>query len=143
MICAPHPSRLPASCCIVEVVNGGLGRSVRGLSSIDLTVNGVAFKLSTKPRAPASSSRRIFARDFSFTAPSAPKSDVAATRLPSTSRRRALKPRAVTAARSHQADEIKAIRSRSFSTIKRVATDCTRPAEIRGITFFHNTGDKR
>jgi hypothetical protein len=33
------------------------------------------------------------------------------------------------------------MRSRSFSTISRVATDCTRPAEIRGITFFHKTGD--
>ncbi|CAB4725147.1 unannotated protein [freshwater metagenome] len=143
MICAPQPSRLPASCCIVDVVNGGFGRSVRGLSSIDLTVNAEDLSDSTKPRAPASSRRRMLASDFSFTAPSAPKSDVAATRLPSTSSRRALKPSAVTAARSHHADEIKAMRSRSFSTIKRVATDCTRPAEMRGITFFHSTGDKR
>ena len=143
VICAPQPSRLPASCCIVEVVKGGLGRSVRGLSSIDLTVNEEDFSESTKCLALVSSNNKIFASDFSLTAPSAPKSEVAATLLPSTSSKRALKPSAVTAAKSHQADEIKAIRSRSFSTIKRVATDCTRPAEMRGITFFHKTGDKR
>ena len=143
MICAPHPSRLPASCCIVDVVNGGFGRSVRGDSSIDLTVKSLDLRLSTRPLAPVSSSRRMFARDFSLTAPSAPKSDVAATFLPSTSSKRALKPRAVTAARSHHALEIKAMRSRSFSTISLVATDCTRPAEMRGITFFHRTGESR
>ena len=143
MICAPQPRRLPASCCIVEVVKGGFGRSVRGLSSIDLTVKGEDLSESTKYLALVSSSNKILANDFSFTAPSAPKSLVAATFFPSTSSSRALKPSAVTAARSHQPLEIKAIRSRSFSTIKRVATDCTRPAEIRGITFFHKTGDKR
>ena len=143
MICAPQPSRLPASCCIVDVVNGGFGRSVRGLSSIDLTVKSLLFRDSTRPRAPTSSNNKMFANDFSLTAPSAPKSLVAATFLPSTSSKRALNPSAVTAAKSHQALEIKAIRSRSFSTISRVATDYTRPAEIRGITFFHKTGDNR
>ena len=34
-----------------------------------------------------------------------------------------------------------AIRSRSRSTMMRVATDCTRPAESFGMTFFHSTGD--
>ena len=141
MICAPQPSLLPASCCIVDVVKGGFGRSVRGDSSIDLTVKEADFKLSTRPLAPASSSSRILPRDFSFTAPSVPKSEVDATFFPSTSSNLALKPSAVTAAQSHQPLEIKAIRSRSFSTISLVATDCTRPAEIRGITFFHNTGE--
>ena len=83
------------------------------------------------------------ASDFSLTAPSAPKSEVAATFLSSTLSRRALNPRSAAAVISHHDDEIKAIRSRSFSTIRRVATDCTRPAEMRGITFFHKTGDKR
>ena len=141
VICAPQPSRLPASCCIVDVVNGGLGRSVRGLSSIDLTISDEDISESTNCLAPLSSSNKILSRDFSLTAPSAPKSLVDATLLPSTSNKRALKPSAVTAAKSHQPDEIKAMRSRSFSTIKRVATDCTRPAEIRGITFFHKTGE--
>ena len=143
MICAPQPSRPPASCCKVDVVNGGFGRSVRGESSMDLTVNGDDLSESTRWRAPDSSNNKMFASDFSFTAPSAPKSLVAATFLPSTLIRRALKPSSHLALRSHQLDEIKAIRSRSFSTIKRVATDCTRPAEIRGITFFQSTGDKR
>jgi hypothetical protein len=35
----------------------------------------------------------------------------------------------------------KAIRSRSRSTTKRVATDCTRPADRPDMTFFHNTGE--
>ena len=143
MICAPQPSRLPASCCIVEVVNGGFGFSVRGDSSIDLTLSGAPFKLSTNDLAPVSSSNKMSASDFSLTAPSAPKSEVAATFFASTLSRRALNPRSVTAVISHQEDEIKAILSRSFSTISLVATDCTRPAEIRGMTFFHKTGDKR
>jgi hypothetical protein len=32
------------------------------------------------------------------------------------------------------------MRSRSRSTTIRVATDCTRPAESLGSTFFHSTG---
>jgi len=35
----------------------------------------------------------------------------------------------------------KRIRARSRSTTIRVATDCTRPAESRGMTFFHRTGE--
>ena len=143
MICAPQPSRLPASCCIVDVVNGGLGRSVRGDSSIDLTVRGEPLRDSTSDFAATSSNNKISARDFSLTAPSAPKSDVDATFLLSTDSKRAVKPKSVTASRSHHEDEMKAIRSRSFSTMRRVATDCTRPAEIRGITFFQRTGESR
>ena len=68
---------------------------------------------------------------------------MAATRLPSKESNRAENPGSHWAARSHQAEEIKAMRSRSRSTINLVATDCTRPAEILGITFFHNTGESR
>ena len=143
VICAPQPKRLPASCCIVDVVNGGFGFSVRGDSSIDLTVSGKPLKASTRDLAPDSSNNKISASDFSLTAPSAPKSDVAAIFLLSTDKRRALNPSSAAAVISHQPDEIKAMRSRSFSTMRRVATDCTRPAEMRGITFFHKTGDKR
>ncbi|CAB4888913.1 unannotated protein [freshwater metagenome] len=128
---------------MVEVVNGGFGRSVRGDSSIDLTVSGEPLSDSTRDLAAVSSSNKISLRDFSLTAPSAPKSDVDATFFSFTDNKRALNPRSVAASRSHHADEIKAMRSRSFSTIKRVATDCTRPAEIRGITFFHKTGESR
>ena len=35
----------------------------------------------------------------------------------------------------------KAIRSRSRSTTRRVATDWTRPADSLGMTFFHSTGE--
>ena len=35
----------------------------------------------------------------------------------------------------------KRIRSRSRSTTSRVATDWTRPAESRGMTFFQSTGE--
>ena len=35
----------------------------------------------------------------------------------------------------------KAIRCRSRSTTIRVATDCTRPADSLGSTFFHSTGE--
>ena len=63
--------------------------------------------------------------------------------LPSTESKRAVNPSSQVAFKSHQDDEIKAMRSRSFSTINLVATDCTRPAEILGITFFQRTGDSR
>ena len=33
------------------------------------------------------------------------------------------------------------IRARSRSTNSRVATDCTRPADNLGMTFFHSTGE--
>ena len=33
------------------------------------------------------------------------------------------------------------MRSRSRSTTRRTATDCTRPADSCGMTFFHSTGE--
>ena len=45
------------------------------------------------------------------------------------------------AAKSQYSAGTNTMRLRSRSTITRVATDCTRPALSRGITFFHNTGD--
>ena len=45
------------------------------------------------------------------------------------------------ASRSQYSAARKAIRSRSRSTTRRVATDCTRPADSRGMTFFHSTGE--
>ncbi len=43
--------------------------------------------------------------------------------------------------RSQYSAERNAMRSRSRSTTSRVATDCTRPADSRGMTFFHSTGE--
>ena len=45
------------------------------------------------------------------------------------------------AVRSQYSAETNAMRSRSRSTITRVATDWTRPADSRGMTFFHSTGE--
>ena len=46
-----------------------------------------------------------------------------------------------TASRSQYSAGRKAMRSRSLATTRRVATDCTRPADSRGMTFFHSTGE--
>ncbi len=45
------------------------------------------------------------------------------------------------ASRSQYSAARNAIRSRSLSTTSRVATDCTRPADSLGMTFFHSTGE--
>ena len=42
---------------------------------------------------------------------------------------------------SQYAADTNSIRSRSRSTTSRVATDWTRPADSRGITFFQSTGE--
>ena len=128
---------------MVDVVNGAFGRSVLGDSSVDLTVKDLPVRLWTNSLAPASSSNKMFATDFSFSPPFASKSFVAATRLPSNESNLALNPASHCAVKSHHFDETKAMRSRSRSTINLVATDCTRPAEILGITFFHKTGERR
>ena len=65
----------------------------------------------------------MFATDFSFSPPFASKSFVAATRFPSNDNKRALNPASHCAVRSHHFEEIKAMRSRSRSTISLVATD--------------------
>ena len=41
----------------------------------------------------------------------------------------------------HQVAERKRMRARSRSTTMRVATLCTRPADSRGMTLRHRTGD--
>ena len=100
-----------------------------------------------QPRAPiaAGSSRRsapaLAAAGFSC--PSSPKSPPPATRDPSiaTSFAGNSPPSAtnVPAASQYPADR-NAIRARSRSTTRRVATDCTRPADSPDSTFFHRTG---
>ncbi len=74
--------------------------------------------------------------------PSSPKSRPRAIRLPSTETSLAVNaPGSSVASRSHHSAATNAIRSRSRSTIIRVATDWTRPAESPVITFFQSTGD--
>ena len=143
MSCAPHPNREPASCCIVDVVNGAFGRSVRGDSSALLTVRTEPCKLCVNSLAEASSNSKILLADRSLSPPLSSKSLVVATRFPSREIKRAVKLASVSPEISHHEEEMKAIRSRSRSTMRRVATDCTLPALMRGITFFHRTGERR
>ena len=144
VICAPQPRREPASCCIVDVVKGAFGRSVRGDSSVLITVSCSPVSCSVRSRANFSSRRRISSLfDLTLNWPLSSKSLVVATFLPSSEISRAVKFLSVAAFTSHHEEEMNAIRSRSRSTINRVATDCTRPAEIRGMTFFQSTGERR
>ena len=70
------------------------------------------------------------------------KSLPCATRAPSSETSRASNaPGSNVARRSQYSAERNAMRSRSRCTTRRVATDCTRPAESPRVTFFHSTGD--
>ena len=108
---------------MVEVVNGGLGLSVRGDSSIDLTFSFSPDNELESLVASLSPRRSIWLALFSLSAPLLSKSFVVAKRLPETLSNLALNPWSVVAVRSHQVDAINAIRSRSRSTINLVATD--------------------
>ena len=78
-----------------------------------------------------------------FSRPRSSKSRPWAMRLPSSATSFASKvsPFSNSATRSQYSAGMNAMRSRSRSTITRVATDWTRPADRRGMTFFHNTGE--
>ena len=65
----------------------------------------------------------------------------ATQRAPGTAAASASAPASSTAAMPQYAAETNAIRSRSRCTMIRVATDCTRPADSFGMTFFHSTGE--
>ncbi|CAM5253785.1 hypothetical protein SHIRM173S_09419 [Streptomyces hirsutus] len=117
-------------------------------------------RAAARARAFASSSWRVFAF---FSCPRESKSRPCATRLPSTVCRRASSEDGSEASparpdegppagakpevgekvpvRSQYSAERNAMRSRSRSTTSRVATDWTRPADSRGMTFFHRTGE--
>ena len=74
----------------------------------------------------------------------ASKSRPDATRLPSSSTSDAgnsAPDAANLPSRSQYSAARNAMRARSRSTTRRVATLCTRPAESFGIIFFHSTGD--
>ncbi len=87
-----------------------------------------------------------------FRTPVDSKSRPVATRASSTLTSRALKVcglelsalcalASIVAEMSQYSADTNAMRSRSRSTMMRVATDCTRPADSFGMTFFHSTGD--
>jgi len=128
-----------ASCWSVEVVNGAAGLRRYGLDSTDETVPSVT----TPAIAVALASSRCTAADVR-SAPSSPKSRPVATRAPSTAARRASKdssPRAKRAVTSQYEADRNAMRSRSRSTTRRVATDCTRPADRPGPILRHSSGE--
>ena len=142
---ADMPSLRPASCCSVVVRNGAYGLRVYGLESIDRTENCESRSAPASAVAVSSFKWTVFAP---FSSPIELKSRPCATRLLSTETRREgncrgvrLSPASSVASRSQYDALRKAIRSRSRSTTIRIATDCTRPADSFGMTFFHSTGE--
>ena len=138
---ADMPSLRPASCCRVEVVNGGLGADEYSFSSTLRTRAVRPARPAASCFAAASSSTTTVRLVASF--PSAEKSRPSARVVPSSAMtwagKRCAAYSSVTWA-SHQAAERKAMRSRSRSTSRRVVTLCTRPAERRGAILRHSTG---
>jgi hypothetical protein len=136
------------------VRNGAYGERRYGLRSTDLTAkSALASRPASAPAASPSRCRIPVPRSC----PAAVKSRPCATRCPSTETSVAPNEFGVSvpgrpvassvarvlnsASRSQYWAARKAIRSRSRSTTSRVATDWTRPADSRGMTFFHSTGE--
>ena len=142
---APQRSLREASCCSVEVMNGADGRRVVGFSVTDRTDQDAPSSAATSAVAAASSRRSAPALAAAgFSCPSSPKSPPPATRAPSiaTSFAGNSPPSATNVPEASQYPaERNAIRARSRSTTRRVATDCTRPADSPDRTFFHSTGE--
>ena len=132
-----------ASCWRVAVVNGGYGLRFDRFSRRLTTV-----KVASANRARSASARSRSSRTTLRPGLRAPvrssKSRPRAIATPSRAARSAVKapPSAARCARRrHQAPLRKARRSRSRSTSRRTATDCTRPAERPGLIFFHRSGE--
>jgi hypothetical protein len=138
---APKRSLREASCWSVDVMKGGAGVRRSGFSVSDFTVKG--WSVRPAARLVASCSPRTLTSPRAESAPVSEKSRPVATGVPPRATRLAPKAWAwarKVPSRSHQVAERNFIRARSRSTIIRVATDWTRPADKRGRTFFHSTG---
>ena len=134
-------------------MNGAEGERRNGLWVIELTVK--AASASPAARARASSSPRTTTDPGEVSIPDSSKSRPEARGTSSTATREAVNDRGVVpavgpavpapvvkvASIPHQPAERKPIRARSRSTTMRVATLWTRPADSRGMIFFHRTGD--
>ena len=128
--------------------NGAYGDRRYGLRSTERTAKSASRNPAAKTLA-ATSSRWSTSRPRS--APSEPKSRPVATRLPSTAASRAGNVVGSSGLRgSRPTPNTRSIPiggrfegdpPRSRSTTSRVATDCTRPADSRGMTFFQSTGE--
>ena len=129
-------------------MNGAGGRCVYGRSLTSATRYSVSATAVATAVARSSPSWTTLPRVVSWPV-SASKSRPVATRAPSSSTSLAgnasggaLSSSLRTRDRTSQNDALtKRMRSRSRSTISRMATDWTRPAESRGRTFFHSTGE--
>ncbi len=145
---APNPSLREASCCSVVVRKGAYGWRRYGLDSTDCTVKVVSRSASVSACACARSRWTGPVPDAALSSPVLVKSDPRATLAPSTECSLAVKirtswsgPASKLPSMSQYEATRKAIRSRSRSTTRRVATDWTRPADSPLITFFHSTGE--
>ena len=141
---ALNRSLRPASCCSVEVMNGAAGERRKGRSVTDFTVKVCPVRASATEV--ASSSPRTRTSLLVLCEPCSSKSLPVATVVPPSATRAAPKPPAVASRLNvpsipHHVAERNRMRARSRSTTMRVATLCTRPAESRGITLRHRTGE--
>ncbi|GFI07263.1 hypothetical protein IMSAGC006_02018 [Muribaculaceae bacterium] len=119
MVCATvNPSLRAASCWSVEVVNGGAGVFLAGLTLMALTEKSAFLQ-----------SSRNFCAAFS-----------SVSRLLSSVRRVAPEGVVNMAVTRKYSSDRKFFISSSRSTMSLTATDCTRPAERAGLIFFHSTG---
>ena len=124
MVCdTEKPNLRAASCWRVEVVKGGAGDFFDGRVTTSVILKLASLQLSKKACA----------------------SSLVLKRLPNSARTSAFSPfspgTSNTAVTRYHDSLTNAFTSRSRSTIKRTATDCTRPAERAGLTFRHNTGE--
>ena len=142
--CALKRSLRPASCCSVEVMNGAAGERRKGRSVTALTVKERPTRAAATDVASSSPSTRTSL--LPVRSPCSSKSLPVAMVAPPSPTSAAPKPDAAAAfvkvpSTPHQVAERKRMRARSRSTTIRVATLCTRPAERRGMTLRHRTGD--
>ena len=115
-----YPNLRAASCCKVEVVKGGAGDFFTGFVVISSIVNEAFLQDSKKASTSFLSFRRRFNSAFNTVVPSG-RIKFAITRK--------------------AASLTNSLISRSRSTIRRTATDCTRPADNAGFTLRHKIGE--
>ncbi len=130
-------------------MNGGAGDRRNGLWVIDFTAKGAPSRAAANPRVSASPNTTTEPEEVS--APVSSKSRPDANDTPSTATSDAVNEVGIPSlagelvvkvpSRPHQSAERNFIRARSRSTTMRVATLWTRPADSRGMIFFHRTGD--
>jgi len=125
------PSLREASCCRVEVVNGGAGRRLRSLLATSVTCSEPAAACWMRRRASSAVSPSVMVNCSNF--------------LPSSFTSFAVngcEACASSAAMVQYSRALNASISSSRSTIMRNAGDCTRPADRPGWTLRHSTGER-